>query len=77
MEQFPRISHKLDIMGGKACIIGTRVTVSMIVTQISEGKPFSVLLNEYPYLTADDITEALRYSAWMVDSKELDIATTA
>jgi len=62
MEQFARITHNLDIMGGKACIRGTRVTVGMIVTQISEGKSFAALLEEYPYLAYEDISEALRYS---------------
>ena len=70
MEQFTRINHDINVMGGKACIKGTRVTVSMILTQISEGKTQSDLLDEYPYLTFDDITEALKYSAWIVSAKE-------
>ena len=65
MEQFTRINHDINVMGGKACIKGTRVTVSMILTQISEGKTQNDLLDEYPYLTFDDITEALKYSAWI------------
>ena len=64
MNNFPRISHNANIMGGKACIQGTRVTVGMIITQISEGKEISALLEEYPYLTEEDVFEALRYSAW-------------
>ena len=75
MNNFSRITHDADIMGGKACIQGTRVTVGMIITQISEGKDFSVLLEEYPYLSQEDIYEALRYSAWLVNSREMDIAT--
>jgi len=62
-------------MGGKACIKGTRVTVGMIITQISEGKTFAKLLDEYPYLSNEDIAEALRYSAWLVNSREMDIVT--
>ena len=63
MEQFSRISHDINIMGGKACIKGTRVTVGMILTQISEGTTVDELLDEYPYLSNDDITEALVYAA--------------
>ena len=70
MEQFPRISHDIGIMGGKACIKGTRITVGMILTQISEGIPIVELLTEYPYLNYEDITEALRYAAWAVGTKE-------
>jgi len=70
MEQFTRISHDINIMGGKACIAGTRITVGMILMQISEGIKTDELLAEYPHLTEDDISEALRYAAWAVGVKE-------
>ena len=70
MEQFAGISHNIDIMGGKACIKGTRVTVGMILTQISEGKSIDGLLAEYPYLKYEDIMQALMYAAWTVDARE-------
>ena len=70
MEQFERISHNAGIMGGKACIAGTRITVGMILTQISEGTAPDTLLTEYPHLTEADVAEALRYAAWAVGSNE-------
>jgi len=70
MENFERISHDIGIMGGKACIAGTRITVGMILMQISEGTTIDDLLSEYPSLTEPDIAEALRYAAWAVGSKE-------
>jgi len=70
MEQFERISHDIDIMGGKACIKGTRVTVGMVLTQISEGKTIDQLLDEYPYLKNEDIMQALAYAAWTVSARE-------
>jgi uncharacterized protein (DUF433 family) len=70
MKQFTRISHDVNIMGGKACITGTRITVGMILMQISEGINMNELLAEYPHLTEDDISEALRYAAWAVGTKE-------
>jgi len=57
-------------MGGKACITGTRITVGMILLQISEGVTSCELLAEYPELTQPDINEALRYAAWTVGAKE-------
>jgi len=69
MEQFPRISYNSNIMGGKACIAGTRITVSMILMQMSEGASISKLLLEYPSLTEDDIAEALNYAAWSVGTR--------
>ncbi|MCL2821548.1 MAG: DUF433 domain-containing protein [Oscillospiraceae bacterium] len=70
MEHLDRISHDIEIMGGKACIKGTRVTVGMIVIQISEGKSIDELLDEYPYLERNDIMQALMYAAWTVDARE-------
>jgi len=70
VKQFERISHNANIMGGKACVAGTRITVGMILMQISEGATQNELLAEYPHLKPDDISEALRYAAWAVGSKE-------
>ena len=69
-EQLDRITHDPNVMGGKACIRGMRVTVSMILTQISEGCPIDELLDNYPYLEHEDIMQALAYAAWTVDSRE-------
>ena len=65
MNQFKRISHDVGIMGGKACVAGTRITVGMILTQISEGVTTNELLAEYPHLTKEDIAEVLKYAAWI------------
>ena len=69
-ENLTRIVHNPEVMGGKACIKGTRITVGMILMQISEGLSIDELLEEYPALTEEDIIEALRYAAWAVGTKE-------
>ena len=73
MEHFAGISHDINIMGGKACIKGTRVTVGMILTQIGGGKSIDQTLEEYPYLTREDILNALMYAAWTVEARETAI----
>jgi len=75
MDRFERIAHNIDIMGGKACIKDTRVTVSMIVAQISEGVTIGDMLSEYPYLSEEDIKQALKYAAWAVEAREIEIVT--
>ena len=74
-ERFTRIAHNSNVMGGKACIKGTRVTVSMILTLISEGMTYDELLADYPYIEFDDIMQAIAYAAWTVDAKETEIET--
>jgi len=73
MKPFERVSHDINIMGGKACIKGTRVTVSMIIAQLGEGQTADGLVREYPYLSHEDITEALRYAAWLTSANEMEI----
>ena len=70
MEQFSRISHDIHIMGGKACIKGTRVTVGMLLNQLSEGVSVEELLDLFPYITKEDVLETLKYAAWGFEAKE-------
>jgi len=71
---FERIAQQPEVMGGRACIRGTRVTVGMIVGQIGAGQTVEALLAEYPYLQLDDIREALRYAAWRAEEREVTLA---
>jgi uncharacterized protein (DUF433 family) len=72
MERFNRISLKPEVMGGKACIKGTRVTVGMIVSHLADGISVDEMLKSFPYITREDIAEALRYAAWLSESREID-----
>jgi uncharacterized protein (DUF433 family) len=71
MNQLERITQDPAVMGGKACIRGMRVTVSMIVGQIGAGRTIDELLAEYPYLEREDILQALRYAAWLSEEREV------
>ena len=71
MSDLSRITQRPDVMGGKPCIRGMRVTVGMIVGQIGAGRSVEDLLADYPYLERDDILEALRYAAWRTQEREI------
>ena len=60
MENLDRITQRLEVMGGKPCIRGMRVTVGMIVGQIGAGHSVNEILADYPYLEREDIMQALR-----------------
>ncbi len=68
MEHLERITQNPEVMGGKACIRGMRVTVGMIVGQIGAGNSIEEILADYPYLEREDILQALRYAAWRSDA---------
>lgn len=72
MKQLKRITIDMAVMGGKPCIRGTRVTVGTIVGLLASGYSHEDILKMYPYLIADDITEALAYAAWR--SEEIEVA---
>jgi uncharacterized protein (DUF433 family) len=74
MKSFDRITQKPDVMGGKACIRGMRVTVSVLVNQVAAGRTIDEVLTDYPYLEREDIEQALRYAAWLAEGQELVLA---
>lgn len=74
MGAFNRITQKPDIMGGKPCVRGMRVTVGMIVGQIGSGRGIDDVLTDYPYLEREDVLQALLYAAWRADERDVDIA---
>ena len=60
---FERITFEPNVMGGRACIRGMRITVSLIVNLVANGMKTDEILAEYPDLGAEDVREALQYAA--------------
>ena len=73
MEPLTRITIDPEVMGGKPCIRGMRVTVGTIVGLIATGKNVEDILAEYPYLEHEDVMEALSYAAWRAEEKEISM----
>jgi uncharacterized protein (DUF433 family) len=73
MNGFDRITHDPNVMGGKPCIRGMRVTVGVIVGLIASGHSAEEILRLYPYLEAEDIPAALRYAAWRSKEQEIPL----
>lgn len=70
-----RITFNPEVMGGKPCIRGLRVTVGTVVGLLAVGRSIDDILNAYPYLEQDDIYEALSYAAWRADEIEVPLAS--
>ncbi len=67
MNQFNRITFDSNVMGGRACIRGMRVTVSLILNLVANKMTAAEIVKEYPYLEDEDVTQALQYAAWLAD----------
>ena len=74
MRTLARITADPEVMGGRPCIRGIRVTVGTIVGLVASGHSREEILSLYPYLEPDDITEALAYAAWRSDEFEVPIS---
>jgi uncharacterized protein (DUF433 family) len=61
MKSLTRITRDPEVMGGRACIRGLRVTVGAVVGLVASGYSTEQILKAYPYLEAEDIQEALAY----------------
>ena len=74
MHKLTRITFNPEVMGGKPCIRGMRVTVGTIVGLVASGKTVDEVLADYPYLEREDILEALAYAAWRAEEREVPLA---
>lgn len=65
MTSFDRITFDPQILGGRACIRGMRIPVSVIVGALAHGASLEEVLSDHPDLEADDVRQALEYAAWL------------
>jgi len=66
---FERITFDPEIMGGRACIRGMRIPVSVVVSQVARGVSVEEVLQDYPDLESEDLRQALEYAAWLTQEQ--------
>ena len=71
MKTLDRITLNPNVMGGRACLRGLRVTAGMITGLVASGHTRAEILKLYPYLEEEDIAQALKYAAWRAEEVEL------
>ncbi len=59
----PWIVSRPDLLGGKPCITGTRISVEFILELLAQGTTPAEVLESYPHITADGLSAALCYAA--------------
>lgn len=72
---FPRITFDPLLMGGRACVRGMRLTVSLVLNLVADGMSSEEIVEAYPDLEVADVHEALRYAAWLAEEQVLPIQT--
>jgi len=71
MMHLGRIEFNPRVCNGKAVIKGTRIPVSVILDELSEGESWDNLLTGFPELTREDIQAALMYARESLDHSEI------
>ena len=72
--KFTRITTDPNVMGGKPCIRGMRVTVGMILGLMASGRSHAEIIKAYPYLEEEDLRDALAYAAWRVEESDVPLS---
>ena len=68
---FTRVTCNPDVLGGKPCIKGTRISVEFILELAASGAGRDDILKAYPHLVPEDVEEALRYAVHFLENDVL------
>lgn len=77
MHELDRITFDPNIMGGRACLRGMRVTVSLILNLVAAGMTVDEIIDDYPYVQPEDIQQSLRYAAWLAEEAVYPLSPVA
>lgn len=66
-----RITFRPGVMGGRACVRGLRIPVSLVVRLVANGLTVERILSEYPDLEPEDVAASLEYAAWLASEETL------
>ncbi len=69
MDLLSRITHDPDVMEGRPCLRGLRITVGTVVGLLASGRTAAEILDAYPYLEATDPLAAVSYAASRVNER--------
>jgi len=64
-----RITFDPQIMGGRACIRGIRITVALILNLLAGGMTTEEIIRDYQPLEVEDIHQSLRYAELLAQGR--------
>jgi uncharacterized protein (DUF433 family) len=69
VKPFDRITVDPNIMDGKPCIRGMRIQVSLVLNLVANGMSSEEIIEAYPYIEPEDISQCLQYAAWLAEDR--------
>jgi uncharacterized protein (DUF433 family) len=76
MREFDRITVNPEVMGGRPCVRGLRISVGLVVNLLANGMSPSEIIGEYPMLEEEDVRQCLRYAARLAENREVSLAVS-
>lgn len=73
----PRITVDPRVCGGAPCVRGLRIPVTTVLRHLAAGMSAAEVVRELPELEVEDITECLRYAAWLASGETVDTPSAA
>lgn len=73
-ELLGRIAMDPEVCGGKPCIRGHRIWVSLILDLLASGMTVDQILEEYPQLEPEDIRACVAYGSEMTRARIVHVA---
>ena len=74
MKELDRITMNPQVMTGRPCIRGMRITVGTIIGLVAAGCPWPEIREHYPEIEDEDIRQALQYARWRCEEREVELA---
>jgi uncharacterized protein (DUF433 family) len=70
-EVFDRVTSKPDVLGGKPCIAGSRISVQIVLEWLAGGGNIQQIVTNYPFLTEEDVRQAILFAAQHMSASAL------
>lgn len=61
--KYPLIASNIEILGGKPCIKGTRISVQVILEWLGSGASIDDICNKYQHLSTEAVQQAISYAS--------------
>lgn len=65
MQILDRITVNPEVCMGQPTIRGMRITVAFVLKLLASGQTEQQILEAYPELEKEDLSEAMEYAAWL------------
>jgi uncharacterized protein (DUF433 family) len=76
-QEFDRITTDPEVLGGKPCIRGMRLSVQRVLEILAQNPSWEDLRQDYPELEGEDIRQALAFAAALLTDRIIPLSVSA